>query len=63
MERDTYPRRWGLGPKAQIKKKLVAEGKLGKFGKKIEVTPEEWLRALPELKYFIFFFTLFLHSF
>ncbi len=27
MERDTYPRRWGLGPYAQIKKKLIAEGK------------------------------------
>ena len=23
MERDTYPRRWGLGPKAQEKKKMV----------------------------------------
>ena len=23
MERDTYPRRWGLGPKAMEKKKLV----------------------------------------
>lgn len=26
MERDTYPRRWGLGPKATEKKKLVKEG-------------------------------------
>lgn len=26
MERDTYPRRWGLGPKASEKKKLVKEG-------------------------------------
>merc|ERR1712134_143651 len=24
MERDTYPRRWGLGPKAQMKKKREA---------------------------------------
>lgn len=23
MERDTYPRRWGMGPKAQEKKKMV----------------------------------------
>jgi hypothetical protein len=23
MERDTYPRRWGLGPYASIKKKLI----------------------------------------
>ena len=43
MERDTYPRRWGLGPKAVEKKKLVKEGKLGKYGEKIEgVTPAEW---------------------
>jgi len=45
MERDTYPRRWGLGPKALEKKKMVKEGKLGKFGEKIEgVTPAEWSR-------------------
>ncbi|CDO72375.1 hypothetical protein BN946_scf184977.g74 [Trametes cinnabarina] len=45
MERDTYPRRWGLGPKAMEKKKLVKEGKLGKYGEKIEgVTPAEWSR-------------------
>ena len=43
MERDTYPRRWGLGPKAMEKKKLVKEGKLSKHGEKIEgVTPVEW---------------------
>merc|ERR1712188_242536 len=33
MERDTYPRKWGLGPKATEKKKLIAEGKLTKHGK------------------------------
>jgi H/ACA ribonucleoprotein complex subunit 4 len=42
MERDTYPRRWGLGPKAQEKKKLVAEGKLDKYGRKTEGTPRDW---------------------
>jgi H/ACA ribonucleoprotein complex subunit 4 len=43
MERDTYPRRWGLGPKAMEKKKMVKEGKLGKHGEKIQgVTPAEW---------------------
>lgn len=30
MERDTYPRKWGLGPMAQKKKALVTEGKLDK---------------------------------
>lgn len=28
MERDTYPRRWGLGPKALEKKKLVVRAVL-----------------------------------
>lgn len=49
MERDTYPRRWGLGPKAQIKKKMVEAGKLGKYGKITDQTPEELLKHLPEL--------------
>ncbi|KAJ8611849.1 hypothetical protein CTAYLR_005790 [Chrysophaeum taylorii] len=30
MERDTYPRKWGLGPMAQKKKALVAAGELTK---------------------------------
>eukprot|EP00743_Colponemidia_sp_Colp-15_P000365 GILK01000421.1.p1 GENE.GILK01000421.1~~GILK01000421.1.p1 ORF type:complete len:469 (+),score=94.82 GILK01000421.1:48-1409(+) len=42
MDRDVYPRRWGLGPKAQEKKKLVKEGKLDKFGRKNEQTPKDW---------------------
>ncbi|KAI9120583.1 hypothetical protein K1719_007616 [Acacia pycnantha] len=44
MDRDTYPRKWGLGPRAAMKKKLVAEGKLDKRGKPNENTPQEWLR-------------------
>jgi H/ACA ribonucleoprotein complex subunit 4 len=48
MERDTYPRRWGLGPTAQAKKKLIAEGKLDKFGKPNDKTPKEYLRAVPD---------------
>ena len=39
MERDTYPRRWGLGPMAQKKKSLVKEGKLDKHGKPNGETP------------------------
>jgi len=42
MERDTYPRRWGLGPKALEKKKMVAAGKLDKYGRVNEATPKEW---------------------
>lgn len=49
MERDTYPRRWGLGPYASLKKKLIAEGKLDKHGKPNENTPKEYLRALPDV--------------
>ncbi|RXW17311.1 hypothetical protein EST38_g8532 [Candolleomyces aberdarensis] len=43
MERDTYPRRWGLGPVALQKKKLIKDGKLTKHGEKIDgITPAEW---------------------
>ncbi|KAL0951025.1 hypothetical protein HGRIS_007766 [Hohenbuehelia grisea] len=44
MERDTYPRRWGLGPVALKKKQMVKDGKLGKHGEKIDGTPQEWSR-------------------
>lgn len=46
MERDTYPRRWGLGPMAQKKKAMVKEGKLGKFGKPTDATPASVLEDL-----------------
>lgn len=42
MERDLYPRRWGLGPVAQEKKKLKADGKLDKFGRPNDSTPAKW---------------------
>ncbi|KAF9079601.1 centromere/microtubule-binding protein cbf5, partial [Mortierella sp. AD031] len=45
MERDTYPRRWGLGPKAQEKKKLIKDGKLDKFGRTTEETPADWKKG------------------
>ncbi|XP_021845318.2 H/ACA ribonucleoprotein complex subunit 4-like [Spinacia oleracea] len=44
MDRDTYPRKWGLGPRASMKKKLIADGKLDKHGKPNEQTPVEWAR-------------------
>ncbi|KAK7328119.1 hypothetical protein VNO77_22215 [Canavalia gladiata] len=46
MDRDTYPRKWGLGPRASMKKKLIADGKLDKHGKPNDKTPQEWLRNL-----------------
>lgn len=42
MERDLYPRRWGLGPVAQEKKKLKADGKLDKYGRANDATPAKW---------------------
>jgi H/ACA ribonucleoprotein complex subunit 4 len=43
MERDQYPRRWGLGPMALQKKKMIKDGKLGKHGEKLPgVTPADW---------------------
>ncbi|XP_034182233.1 dyskerin pseudouridine synthase 1 Nop60B [Osmia lignaria lignaria] len=43
MERDAYPRKWGLGPKASVKKRMIIEGKLDKYGKPNENTPADWL--------------------
>ncbi|XP_030064927.1 H/ACA ribonucleoprotein complex subunit DKC1 isoform X1 [Microcaecilia unicolor] len=42
MERDTYPRKWGLGPKAGQKKMMIQAGLLDKHGKPNESTPESW---------------------
>jgi len=42
MERDLYPRRWGLGPVAVEKKKMKETGKLDKFGRPNENTPAVW---------------------
>ncbi|OJI84324.1 hypothetical protein ASPTUDRAFT_655907 [Aspergillus tubingensis CBS 134.48] len=41
MERDLYPRRWGLGPVALEKKKLKSAGKLD-YGRANEATPAKW---------------------
>jgi len=42
MDRDIYPRRWGLGPKAKAKKMLIQEGKLDKYGRVNDNTPQRW---------------------
>jgi H/ACA ribonucleoprotein complex subunit 4 len=42
MDRETYPRKWGLGPYALKKKQLITEGKLDKYGKPNEQTPADW---------------------
>lgn len=38
MERDTYPRKWGLGPVAQRKKALIKEGMLDKYGRSLDAS-------------------------
>merc|ERR1712207_100452 len=43
MERDTYNMRWGYGPRASDKKKLILAGKLTEKGKPNEKTPRDWL--------------------
>jgi len=45
MERDTYPRRWGLGPMAKTKKQLITDGKLDKYGRANDKTPQKWKQA------------------
>lgn len=59
MDRDTYPKRWGLGPKALEKKKMIKDGKLDKYGKPNETTPSTWSNNYVDYSYFLFFFDLF----
>jgi len=42
MERDLYPKKWGLGPKASVKKDMIKQGLLDKYGKPNENTPKNW---------------------
>ena len=44
MERDTYPRKWGLGPKASQKKLMIKQGLLDKHGKPTDSTPATWMQ-------------------
>ena len=42
MDRDTYPRRWGVGPIAIKKRTLITDGKLDKYGRPNNQTPNDW---------------------
>ncbi|KAK5663011.1 hypothetical protein OQA88_6425 [Cercophora sp. LCS_1] len=44
MDRELYPKRWGMGPHASQKKELKAAGKLDKYGRPNEATPAEWIK-------------------
>lgn len=46
MDRDTYNLRWGYGPRATEKKRLIVAGLLDKRGKPTEKTPKSWLQVL-----------------
>jgi H/ACA ribonucleoprotein complex subunit 4 len=46
MERDTYPRKWGLGPVASKKKSMIKDGLLDKYGKPNDKTPKDWMKQL-----------------
>nr|CAG4637830.1 EOG090X07JL [Chydorus sphaericus] len=49
MERDTYPRKWGLGPKASMKKNMIKQGLLDQYGKPNDKTPKDWLTSYVDL--------------
>ncbi|KAH9597741.1 Pseudouridine synthase II [Trypanosoma melophagium] len=42
MDRDTYPRRWGLGPIAVKKRSMMKDGLLDKYGRPQANTPSDW---------------------
>jgi len=46
MDKDTYPKKWGMGPVAKLKKTLVTKGQLDKFGQPNENTPEVLVKEL-----------------
>lgn len=41
MERDTYSRKWGLGPFAIKAKQAIEKGLMGTYGKPTEKTPKD----------------------
>uniref|UniRef100_A0A915JGR7 H/ACA ribonucleoprotein complex subunit 4 n=1 Tax=Romanomermis culicivorax TaxID=13658 RepID=A0A915JGR7_ROMCU len=42
MERDTYARKWGLGPVASKKKAMIKQGLLDDKGRPTDKTPKDW---------------------
>lgn len=42
MDREVYPKKWGKGPYALKKQQFIKEGKLDKYGRPTETTPEVW---------------------
>jgi H/ACA ribonucleoprotein complex subunit 4 len=42
MDRDIYDKKWKLGPFAKKKEDLKTQGKLDKYGRVVDNTPEAW---------------------
>ncbi|OAF66200.1 hypothetical protein A3Q56_06091 [Intoshia linei] len=42
MDRDIYPRKWGLGPVSELKRKMISDGMLNKDGTANALTPSNW---------------------
>lgn len=42
MDREVYPKKWGKGPYALKKQQFIKEGKLDKYGRATDTTPEVW---------------------
>merc|ERR1712087_1056222 len=42
MDRDIYDKKWKLGPFAKKKEELKQQGKLDKYGRVVDKTPEAW---------------------
>merc|ERR1719183_3061615 len=42
LDRDTYAKKWKLGPFAKKKEELKAQGGLDKYGRIVDKTPEAW---------------------
>lgn len=42
MDRDVYDKKWKLGPFAKKKEEFKQQGKLDKYGRVVDQTPEAW---------------------
>jgi len=42
MDRDVYDKKWKLGPYSKKKEELKKDGKLDKYGRIVDTTPDAW---------------------
>lgn len=42
MDRDVYDKKWKLGPYSKKKEELKQAGKLDKYGRIVDTTPDAW---------------------